>query len=240
MAFPRRLELLVVVQFLYFRPSWARTVVVDELARWERPVLHVGDSVVFRAVELSDVYMFHSRRAYKFCILSQASLLHSTAGGAPSTSHFRNSLLCDSGTRPGRGTTTRARQRDTRLLRHARANPPDGTATLAGAVTHRRRRRRGLPPVPAPRPPFHPFQPSPGASAPPPATAPSASTAGSDGGIAFISSNPAIPLPTGALDSTAARPPPDAGGGQPAAGRALGIQMALSVALAASFAFWSI
>ncbi|CAA7396892.1 unnamed protein product [Spirodela intermedia] len=114
-----------------------------------------------------------------------------------------------------------------------------------------------LPPSPAPSPTagddggdflpslpharrFTPSSPSPGASAPPPATAPSASTAGSDGGIAFISSNPAIPLPTGALDSTAARPPPDAGGGQPAAGRALGIQMALSVALAASFALWSI
>lgn len=81
--------------------------------------------------------------------------------------------------------------------------------------------------------PFHPRQaasPSPAPTASSPVNVPSM-VPDKDGGIPFINSNPAVPLPTGEVDSATIRPLPTSGHGGKVMMELFAVQMALCCAV---------
>ncbi|MQL85194.1 hypothetical protein Taro_017715 [Colocasia esculenta] len=260
MARPRLLPsaFALLLLSISYRPALPHTLVLDGAAQPELPTLRVGDSIIFKQVDGYDLYMFRSKRASDLCLLARASqLLLRSSRGNPS-SHFtwhpsspgqyyfsyKNSSLaiCEAS----------MRVQVTVVPASAHSPTPSGPSPLpAPPPTPGNDAGDFFPSLPHARSAATSPKPSPGGShalpgdgrVPSSAAAPSAPFAGSGGGgLPFISSNPALPLPTGEADSaTTSRPlPVTGGGGHPGGGTGLGIQMAAWVSLAVGFALWGI
>ncbi|KAK2659035.1 hypothetical protein Ddye_005568 [Dipteronia dyeriana] len=177
------------------------TILVDGVSEWNNPSVHVGDSVIFKHKYNYKLYIFQNKKAFNLCNFTQSTLLTKPN----STSYTWNP------SRPGFFYFT---------FNNGSLKTCQGFQKLSIEVSP-------LAPMAAPAPNFGgivssspsypwPFRPHQDGSSPGPAPAPSASSPvtmptlvpGKGGGIPFISSNPAVPLPTGEVDSATIRPFP--------------------------------
>ncbi|XP_072970815.1 early nodulin-like protein 14 [Typha angustifolia] len=197
------LLLLLLSPLLFFHSSQALEMVVasDHLSKWKDPTLLIGDSIVFKKEELHSLYLFHSKNAFNSCNFAQATILHNG-----DSTHFK--------WRPARPGyyylgTKRCESGEKVPLRvvvpdpSTEASPAAAPPPIAGG---------DLPTIPSngwfssspiysagPTMSFNPLLPVEG---PAPATEPSSS------GVPLISSNPAVPLPTGITDTATILPLP--------------------------------
>ncbi|KAK6115067.1 hypothetical protein DH2020_007336 [Rehmannia glutinosa] len=204
---------LSLVTPLLFQLSESATFVVDGVSEWKNPHVQIGDSVIFQHKYHYSLYIFQNKNAFTLCNFTQATILTKPN----STSYtWRTS-------RPGffyfsfnNGSNEACLEGQKLAVEVSSAPPPNQASSPA------------LPPSVAATPPSSggtvasspafpwPFQPRESAS---PSPAPGLSlTAGGPmapdkEGIPFINSNPAVPLPTGEVDSATIRPLPTSGGG---------------------------
>ncbi|XP_039015667.1 uncharacterized protein LOC120146069 [Hibiscus syriacus] len=202
-------SMLIFLHFQFFIGSQSATIMVDGVSHWENPTVHVGDSLIFKHKYEYKLYIFQNKNAFNLCNFTQASLL---------TKHNSTSYEWHP-SRPGifyftfnNGSlkTCRGSQRLSIKVHPATISPelpaegapaPTSGGTVVSSLSH------------AYPWPFRPRQAvSPAPSAASPVAVPSlVPDKGGDESVPFISSNPAVPLPTGEVDSTTIRPLPTSG-----------------------------
>ncbi|XP_043698516.1 uncharacterized protein LOC122649200 [Telopea speciosissima] len=194
------------------QPLNSKTIDVDEAAVWTNPSVHIGDSLSFKYENGYNLYIFHDRKAFSLCNFTQATLLRKPNSTSfmwsPNRSgffyfsyNFNNGSLkaCNEGKKlaikviPPPATDKWALSPE--------LSPEAAPSPISGGI---------VPSTPAFRWPFHRHQhqgssPSPAPSVIPPPKIPSI-VPDTGGGIPFINSNPAMPLPTGKPDSTTDHP----------------------------------
>ncbi|XP_038884501.1 early nodulin-like protein 1 isoform X2 [Benincasa hispida] len=201
--------LMLVLCFLFQLCYSSVTIVLDGVSEWKNPSVHIGDSIIFKHKFHYELFIFHNQRAFNLCNYTHATLLtkpNSTSfmwhpsrlgifffsfnNGSKSSCNGSQKLAVKVSASPPSQSSHLSPQ-----------NPPMAApAPISGGV---------LPSTPAYPWPFHPRQ---GASSPspPPSLPPSASlpftVPEKGGGLAFINSNPAVPLPTGEVDTATIRP----------------------------------
>ncbi|KAK4601707.1 hypothetical protein RGQ29_011017 [Quercus rubra] len=203
---------------LILQPSHSTTILVDGVSEWKNPAVHIGDSIIFKHNHYN-LYIFQNQRAFNLCNFTQATLL-SKLNSTSYTWHpsrpgffyftFNNGTLktCEASEKYA----VKVTQSSTNL------GPSPAPAPSSGGVVSS---------SPAFSLPFHPRQ----ADSPSPAPSGSSSSIVPDkgGGIPFINSNPAVPLPTGEVDSATIRPlPTSAHGGRQVMVGLFAVEMALS------------
>ncbi|PON83025.1 Cupredoxin [Trema orientale] len=228
MEFSKLIILLSLVSLLS-QPCQSTTILVDGVSEWKDPSVHVGDSVIFKHKYHYSLYIFQNQRAFSLCNFTQATLLIK-----PNTTSYTWHP-----SRPGffyfsfNNGSVRTCQGSQKLAVKVSSTPAPESSTIAPK----------LPPMAAPAPtsggvvasaPAYPwpFRPK---EAAPPAQEPSASSPAimpslvpdKGGGIPFINSNPAVPLPTGEVDSATIRPLPISGHGRQVMVGYFGVQMAV-------------
>ncbi|KAI4348097.1 hypothetical protein L6164_008858 [Bauhinia variegata] len=198
---------------LLIQSSNCTTILVDGASEWKNPIVHIGDSIIFKHKQHYNLYIFQNQNAFILCNFTQATILTK----ANTTSYtWRPS-------RPGffyftfNDGSLKACQASQKLaVRVSSAPAPAQGSKMAPEAS----------PMVAPVPssggeftsspafpwPFRPHQvasPSPAPDASSPSTVPL--VPGKGGGMPFINSNPAVPLPTGEVDSATIRPVPTSG-----------------------------
>ncbi|KAI4375161.1 hypothetical protein MLD38_013065 [Melastoma candidum] len=193
------------------------TFLVDGIAQWKDPSVHVGDTVVFRHKYGYKLYIFRNEEAFSLCNFGLSTLL--TKPNSPSyTWHPSRTGFFYFAFRNGSSTTCLdALKLPVELVVPSPHPPPDSQTA-----------QPELPPMPSAPVPIPggvvssspgfpwPFQPrdevfSPGPS--PGMEAPVGILPGrGGGGVPFINSNPAVPLPTGEVDSATIKPLPTSSG----------------------------
>ncbi|EOY16741.1 hypothetical protein QUC31_001184 [Theobroma cacao] len=225
---------LISLLFPFFLASQSATILVDGVSEWENPSVNVGDSIIFKHKYHYNLYIFRNKNAFNLCNFTQATLLTKPN----STSYAWHP------SRPGffyftfnNGSLKTCQGSQKLPIKVSPELPPENATTPSPE----------LPPVAAPAPtsggsvvssspaypwPFRPRQAvSPAPSASSPVTVPTL-VPDKGGGIPFINSNPAVPLPTGEVDSATIRPlPTSAHGGQAVVGFLAAPMALLSVAL---------
>ncbi|KAK4280221.1 hypothetical protein QN277_011869 [Acacia crassicarpa] len=210
-SFPMFLSLLPILLLpLFFQCCFCATILVDGASEWKNPTVHIGDSIIFKHRQHYNLYIFKNQKAFDLCNFTQATLL--------TKSHASSYTWHPS--RPGSFYFTfndgsfKACQASPKLdIKVSPAVPPElspkGSPTQAPAS--------GGEPVsssPAFPWPFRPRQadsPGPAPVGSSTATFPLVPTKGGGNGMPFINSNPAVPLPTGEVDSATIRPLPTSG-----------------------------
>ncbi|OVA15470.1 hypothetical protein BVC80_9039g11 [Macleaya cordata] len=216
---------------LLFQHSISETIVVDGVTEWRNPSVHIGDSLIFKHKNHYKLYIFQNRKAFDLCNFSQATLL--TKPNSPS--------FMWNPSRPGFFYFT---------FNNGSLKTCEESEKLAIKVIPRPPENRDLSPeispqaAPAPTsggtvsssPAYHwhfispqASSPSPASSAKSPVTIPSM-LPDKGGGIPFINSNPAVPLPTGETDAAIIRPLPASGHGRQVVGL-FAVQIPLSCVL---------
>nr|DAD40066.1 TPA_asm: hypothetical protein HUJ06_014389 [Nelumbo nucifera] len=207
------MPILLFLLSLVFQSSHAKTIAVDEIAEWRNPTVHTGDSLVFKYERHHDVYIFHSRRAFKLCNFAEATLLNRSN----STSFMWRPSVPGYAYFSFNNGSLKACSEAEKLAIRVLPTPPGNSAPAPES-----------PPLAAPPPtsggivsstpayhwPFHSHRsnsPSPAPTASPPATTVPSMLPDTGGSIPFINSNPAVPLPTGETDSATIRPVPTSG-----------------------------
>ncbi|KAL8167351.1 hypothetical protein V2J09_008850 [Rumex salicifolius] len=196
-------------------PSHSETVVVDGVNDWKNPIVNIGDSIIFRHKFHYSLYIFRSRLAFNLCNFTEATLLTNPNSSSYSWRptrlgnfyfSFNNGTneLCQQGKKlaikviPQTTTTP-----NTVLPPSASVDPP--RSSPGGGIS------ASSPGYPWPFQPYE--QPTEPGGGPAPASATVTTplvAAGKGGAIPFIDSNPAVPLPTGEVDSaTTVSPLPD-------------------------------
>ncbi|KAK8580172.1 hypothetical protein V6N13_143297 [Hibiscus sabdariffa] len=217
---------LISLLFPFFLASQSATILVDGVSQWKNPTVHVGDSIIFKHKYHYNLYIFHNIKAFDLCNFTQATLLTK-----PNSSSYAWHP-----SRPGffyfafnNGSLNTCRGSQKLSIKASPTLPPGKAPTTPPPAPE-------LSPAEAPAPtsggpvvssspaypwPFRPRQAavSPAPSASSPVTVPSL-VPDKGGGIPFINSNPAVPLPTGEVDSATIRPLPSTSGhgGQAAKG----------------------
>ncbi|XP_068661865.1 early nodulin-like protein 18 isoform X3 [Aristolochia californica] len=204
------LVLLSLVIF-FVHGGYSKTVVVDGLAEWTNPTVHVGDSLIFKHKGPYNLHIFRNKRAFDLCNFSQSTLLNSDSANSDSFTWHPS--------RPGyyyfsynNGTSAGACQQGEKVAARVLRKPPEEEINPS------------LSPSPSEAPPpsaggiFRSSPALPWRKLAPPASAPAVSPVAapvarpdSGGGIPFITSNPAVPLPTGETDAATIRPLPTSG-----------------------------
>uniref|UniRef100_A0A1J3HK79 Early nodulin-like protein 1 n=1 Tax=Noccaea caerulescens TaxID=107243 RepID=A0A1J3HK79_NOCCA len=193
---------------LFSRPSLSSTFTVDGVSVWKTPIVHVGDSVIFRHKYGYDLYIFRSKDAFSVCNFTQATLLtkpnstsftwYPSRTGSYYFSFTNNTSLPK---------TCQLNQKLTvQVILAAAATPPSQppTPAISPAPVSEGGVISSSPSYPWPLGPREGSAFSPGPS---PSEITSVTVPGKDG-VPFINSNPAVPLPTGEVDSTSINPLP--------------------------------
>ncbi|GMY29473.1 early nodulin-55-2 [Fagus crenata] len=215
---------------LLLQPSHSATILVDGVSEWKNPTVHIGDSIIFKHNQYN-LYIFQNQRAFNLCNFTQATLLYKPNSTSYTWHPSRPGFFYFTFNINGTLKTCQASEKFA-----VKVSPTDTASPPESSI---------LPPVAAPAPssggvvssspsfpwPFHPHQtpsPSPAPSATSPVTMPSSIVPDKGGGIPFINSNPAVPLPTGEVDSATIRPLPTSahGSGQVMVGL-FAVEMAL-------------
>ncbi|XP_022992896.1 uclacyanin-3 [Cucurbita maxima] len=207
-----KIHLLVVVFFCFQALliqlcCSSATIVVDGVSQWKNPSVHIGDSIIFKHKFHYELFIFHNQRAFDLCNYTHATLL-----SKPNSTVFMwhpsrlgvfffafnngSKSSCNGSQKLAVKVTDSAPPQSSHL---SPQNPPMAApAPISGGV---------LPSTPAYPWPFHPRQGAPSPSLPPseslPLTVPE-----KGGSLPFINSNPAVPLPTGEVDTATIRPLP--------------------------------
>ncbi|KAG7647066.1 putative cupredoxin [Arabidopsis thaliana] len=199
--------------FLYFfcflsffsRPSLSSTFLVDGVSVWKIPTVHIGDSVIFRHKYGYDLYIFRNKDAFNVCNFTQATLLtkpnstsftwYPSRTGSYYFSFTNNTSLPK---------TCQLNQKLTVQVILAAASPPSQPPATAPVPVS----EGGVISSPSSYPwPLGPREGSAFSPGPSPSEITSVTVPGKDG-VPFINSNPAVPLPTGDVDSTSINPLP--------------------------------
>ncbi|KAK1371301.1 early nodulin-like protein 1 [Heracleum sosnowskyi] len=174
------------------------TVVVDGVSKWKDPTVQVGDSVIFEHKNEYKLYIFQNRRAFNLCNFTQATLLTSPNSTSYTWHPSRLGYFYFSF---NNGTTKPCEQGQKLAIKVSIFQPetsqPIASPPLSsgGAVSS----------SPSYQWPFRPRDSTTPSPAPSTAILPATSPGG---GIPFINSNPAVPLPTGEVDSATIGPLP--------------------------------
>ncbi|XP_020236314.1 uncharacterized protein LOC109815906 [Cajanus cajan] len=180
-----------------FHSSHCTTILVDGSSEWKNPTVHIGDSIIFKHKQHYNIYIFKNQKAFDLCNFTQATLLTNPNTASytwhPSRHGFFYFSFNDGSFKACQGTSQKLAIKVTSLVAatpHASAMPPElSAAPFSGQVPSSS--------------PFYPLQagsPSPSVTDP---LAPYKS-----GSLPFITSNPAVPLPTDEVDSAAIHPLP--------------------------------
>ncbi|XAR48667.1 hypothetical protein NMG60_11031558 [Bertholletia excelsa] len=219
MEMPLRLLFFCLLCCLLFQGSNSKTVIVDGVSDCRNPTVHIGDSIIFKHKYNYSLYIFQNRDAFNLCNFTRATLL--TKSNSTYTWHL---------SRPGffyfsfSNGSAKECQGGQKLAINVYPSPAENPATSPG-----------MSPMATPAPisgeivsasPTYPWP-----SQPQEPTAPSLAPTGvsptkGSAGIPFINSNPAVPLPTGEVDSATIRPFPTSDHGGQVVGL-LAVQTAL-------------
>ncbi|KAF8024936.1 hypothetical protein BT93_F1934 [Corymbia citriodora subsp. variegata] len=204
------------------------TVLVDGVSEWKNPTVHVGDTVIFRHKYQYDLYIFQNQQAFTLCDFTQATLL-TKPGSNTFTWHpsrpgnfyftFNNGSLnaCQHTQKfPVKVSSESPSPSPENLIIPPESPPMPAPAPTTGGIVS------SSPAFPWPYRPHEQLSPGP---------APVASLSPDKGGIPFINSNPAVPLPTGEVDSATIRPLPISADGKQEVVGLLQLQMALLCAM---------
>ncbi|KAL8141340.1 hypothetical protein V2J09_007361 [Rumex salicifolius] len=191
--------------------SHSANLVVDGVTQWKDPTVNIGDSIIFRHEDNYILYIFRNELAFNVCNFTQATPLTSLNSSSYTWSPSRLGKFYFSFSN---GTEIPCRNGQKLAIKVLKTAAPDISieppVSLPVIVSE--------PPTPggvvssSPAFPW-PFQPrekssGPGGS-PAPTTAMAPLVPGENGGsMPFIDSNPAVPLPTGEVDSATIRPLP--------------------------------
>ncbi|KAM0018444.1 putative cupredoxin [Helianthus debilis subsp. tardiflorus] len=212
------------------------TLVVDGVSEWKNPTVQVGDSIIFRHKYNYNLYIFKSRRAFNLCNFTESTLL--TPASPTFTWHpsrlgsfyfaFKNESTksCDTGEKL-------AIQVSSSPTPETSASPPLPQPSVAApspsiAIGGHGSIVSSSPPLPSipgggsgggivssspsypwPNRPLELVSPSPSPmNAIFPSNGPLSGPRKHGGSLPFINSNPAVPLPTGEVDSATIRPAP--------------------------------
>ncbi|KAL8243235.1 hypothetical protein R6Q59_009493 [Mikania micrantha] len=211
------------------------TLVVDGVSEWKNPTVQIGDSIIFRHKYNYNLYIFKNRRAFNLCNFTESTLL--TPSSPTFTWHpsrlgsfyfaFENdsTKACDKGEKL-------AIQVTSSLTPEISAWPPLPQPSVAAAPSptttggDQGNIVSSSPPQPSspggggdivssspsypwPNRPLELTSPSPSPmNAIFPSNGPFSGPRKSGGSLPFINSNPAVPLPTGEVDSATIRPVP--------------------------------
>ncbi|KAG2665595.1 hypothetical protein I3760_15G014600 [Carya illinoinensis] len=211
------------------QPSHSIEILVDGVSEWKNPTVHIGDSIVFEHKYHYNLYIFRNQKAFNVCNFTQATRLNKSN----STSYTWKP------SRPGffyftfNNGSFKACQASEKLAIKVSTPPPESSimppetppssapAPSSGGVVS------SSPTFPWPYQPHQAATPTPAPTASSPLNVPS-TVPDKGGGMPFINSNPAVPLPTGEVDSATIRPLPTSGHGGKVMVGLFAVQMALS------------
>lgn len=213
---------------VFCKVGYCSTVLVDGVSEWKNPTVHVGDAIIFRHKYQYDLYIFQNQRAFTLCDFTQATLL-TKPGSNTFTWHpsrpgyfyftFNNGSLnaCqDTQKFPVKVSSEAPPPSPESVIIPSESPPVQAPAPTTGGTVS------SSPTFPWPYRPHEKLSPGP---------APAASSLPDKGGIPFINSNPAVPLPTGEVDSATIRPLSQADHGKQEVVGLLQLQMALLCAM---------
>ncbi|KAL3845414.1 hypothetical protein ACJIZ3_002817 [Penstemon smallii] len=191
------------ITLLLFQLSQSATVVVDGVSKWKNPEVQIGASVIFQHKYNYSLYIFKNQNAYSSCNFTQATLL-TKPNSISYTWHT---------SRPGffyfsfnNGSNKACLDGQKFAVKVSHSTSPEVPPTMAvapppstgGSIA-------SSPAFPWPFQPRENVSPSPAPGLDATANSPMAV------GIPLINSNPAVPLPTGEVDSATIRPFPTSG-----------------------------
>ncbi|ESW23998.1 hypothetical protein PHAVU_004G093600 [Phaseolus vulgaris] len=178
---------------LLFHSSRCTTITVDGSSEWNNPTVHIGDSIIFNHKQHYDIYIFKNQNAFHLCNFSQAILLTNPNTASytwhPSRPGFFYFSFNDGSLRACQASQKLAIEVTSAIIAatpQASAMPPQLSPPISAEVS------------PSPFFPWH-FNTLQGSPGPSPS---------SSGSVPFISSNPAVPLPTDEVDSATFHPLP--------------------------------
>ncbi|KAL3513892.1 hypothetical protein ACH5RR_026609 [Cinchona calisaya] len=217
----------LVFVILHFQHSQSTTVVVDGVSDWRNPSVQIGDSVIFQHKYHYNLYIFKNQEAFSLCNFTQATLLTKANSTSyiwhPSrTGFFYFSFNNGSNKACQEGQKFAVKVSLSAPPENQASSPPDLPPMAApprssGGVVS------SSPAFPWPFRPRETTSPSPAPSEMFPATSPMVPD---KSGIPFINSNPAVPLPTGEVDSATIRPFPLSGSHEKQVVRILAVRRA--------------
>ncbi|KAF4354226.1 hypothetical protein G4B88_006977 [Cannabis sativa] len=220
--------LLSILLSLLSQTCQSTKILVDGVSEWKDPTVHVGDSVIFKHKYHYKLYIFQNEKAFNLCNFTQATLLSKPNATSymwyPSRSGFFyftfNNGSLSSTCQGSKKLAVKVTSSPKRSAISPKLPPMKAPAPSSGGVVS------SSPTYPWPFRPKEAASPAPGPYATSPAVIPSL-VPDKGGGIPFINSNPAVPLPTGEVDSATIRPlPMSSHGGQVMMG-CFGVQMAM-------------
>ncbi|ESW15545.1 hypothetical protein PHAVU_007G081100 [Phaseolus vulgaris] len=188
-----------------FKLSYSATILVDGSSEWKNPTVSIGDSIIFKHKQHFNLYIFKNEKAYNLCNITQATLLANPYTWHPSRPGFFYFTFHNGSLKACKDSEKLAIE----VASSAMVPEPSPVATPAPSSGGE------VPSSPSFPWPFRPHQaayspgPAPQAQAGSPVTVPLVPDKG--GGMPFINSNPAVPLPTGEVDSATIRPLPTSG-----------------------------
>ncbi|XP_004496456.1 uncharacterized protein [Cicer arietinum] len=193
-----------------FKLSHSTTILVDGSSKWNNPTVHIGDSIIFKPKQHYNLCIFKNQKAFNLCNFIEANLLtdpnntsytwHPSRVGVFYFTFYNDSL--------------KSCQDSQKLAIKVISSRTKGAAAAPAPSSG-----GDVPYSPSFPWPFRPHQ----VVSPGPAPTPEASSpitvplvpfkggGGGNGGMPFINSNPAVPLPTGEVDSATIRPIPTSG-----------------------------
>ncbi|KAK4433774.1 hypothetical protein Salat_0540100 [Sesamum alatum] len=195
---------LVTLLPFQFRVSESATVLVDGVSDWKNPKLQMGDSVIFQHKFHYNLYIFQNQAAFTLCNFTQATLLtkpnsmyYTWHTSRPGFFYFSFNNGSNKPCLHGHKLAVQVSLPPHQDHAAAPAPPPISGGNVASSTA-----------FPWPFQPQELASPSPT----PDLSLPAASPMGPDTqGLPFINSNPAVPLPTGEVDSATIRPLPASG-----------------------------
>ncbi|KAG4910620.1 hypothetical protein JHK82_056640 [Glycine max] len=193
-----------------FKLSHSTTILVDGSSEWKSPTVSIGDSIIFKHKQHYNLYIFKNEKAFKLCNITQATLLSNPYTWHPSRPGFFYFTFHNGSLKACQDSQKLAIEVASSAMAPEHSPVATPAPSSGGEV---------------PSSPSFPWPFRPGQEASSPGPAPQAQAqAGSPvtiplvpdkgGGMPFINSNPAVPLPTGEVDSATIRPLPITSGHQ--------------------------
>ncbi|XP_038699400.1 uncharacterized protein LOC119996731 [Tripterygium wilfordii] len=221
--------LLQLISLLCLLPQFVQstTILVDGVSEWKDPSVHVGDTVIFEHKYHNNLYIFKNQNAFNLCNFTQSTLLTkpyiTSYTWHPSRTGFFY-FTFNNGSFKTCQDSQKLAVKVFALLSPASAPSSTTTPDPGGLVSS----SHAYPWPSKPR--------EAASSGPAPTIAPSPLTVpnlvpSKGHGIPFIYSNPAVPLPTGEVDSATIRPLPTSGTKQVVVVGLVAVQMGLFCAV---------
>ncbi|KAJ8541501.1 hypothetical protein K7X08_002317 [Anisodus acutangulus] len=198
-----------ILESVIFQLSQSATVIVDGVSEWKNPTAQIGDSINFQHKYKYNLYIFQNQNAFNVCNFTQATLLTKSDSKSYTWRPSRPGIFYFSFHNGTNAACLQGQKLAIKVSFSTQAaspasspeKPPVGTPpVISGGIVS------SSPAYPWPFQPRESTSPSPAPSAVLPANGPMVPEKGGD--IPFINSNPAVPLPTGEVDSATIRPLP--------------------------------